>query len=62
MAKGASEQKIAVTASAGGGGFKMGKRGKFQIGSKFTPNGAMILTAALIGTTLILHFVGRLIK
>ena len=62
MAKGAGEQKVAVTASAGGGGFKMGKRGKFQIGTPFTPNGALILTAALIGTTLVLHFIGRFIK
>ncbi|KAH0786847.1 hypothetical protein GPJ56_009224 [Histomonas meleagridis] len=61
MAKGAGETKIAVTASAGGGGFKMGKRGKYQIGQQFSPNGALILTAGLIGTTLLLHFIGRFI-
>lgn len=62
MAKGSSETKVVTTASAGGGGFRMGKRGKYQVGIPFTPEGTLLLTVGLIGVTLVLHVLGRFSK
>lgn len=58
MARGAGEQKIAVSAG-GGGSFRMGKHGKAQVGIPFTPETTFAITIGLVGATLILHIVGR---
>jgi hypothetical protein len=60
MAKGSGETKIAVS-SAGGGSFRMSKKGKAQVGLAVTPNQAFVLTIALIAGTLVLHILGKFI-
>ena len=56
----AKEQRIAITAHAGGNMFSTGgKKGKQHVGIDFTPEGAFGVTVALIGLTLVLHIISR---
>ena len=55
---GKGEQKVALSA-AGAGSFKMGKKGKGQVGMPFTPEKAFGITIGLVVSTLVLHVVGR---
>ncbi|OHT13336.1 hypothetical protein TRFO_16539 [Tritrichomonas foetus] len=61
MAKGAVEQKIAVSA-AGGSSFRMGKRAKAQVGIECTPEGSLYITGGLILTALVLNLIQRFIS
>ena len=63
MGKGSGQtQKVAVSNSIGGGMFSTGKKSKQHVGIDCTPEGAFGVTAALIGSTLVLHIVSRFFK
>ncbi|EAX85842.1 hypothetical protein TVAG_419940 [Trichomonas vaginalis G3] len=64
MAKGSGSGTavVATTTSIGGGMFSTGKKAKQHVDIDCTPEAALFVTAGLIGITLLLHLLSRLLK